>query len=291
VRKEVFKKFLTTEYAYITPKGEPLCWPVTPYWNESESRPAIATGLAYPNKADYAKSNPKVALLYSDPKGSGMTDPPRVLVQGDAIVFDQDLQENADRYVQEIRSRFPIARLALNNLTVKWLDFYIPRLWVEIVPRSIQELPPPMPPSSGSTPAPGESALSPADSLNLKRTVEDFDHAVLTTIDDDGYPSPRKVEVSWNEGSLSVGGSHADGPACITFHRHSLGAVRLEAHLVRGEIEEGRFKPRRLVGFFGNGFVFPLSVLPEAKRLRKRLKSELTRRGKVMPLLRIPDGR
>jgi hypothetical protein len=42
-------------------------------------------------KAFNVRRNPHVSLLFSDATGSGLTDPPMVLVQGDAAVSDQIL--------------------------------------------------------------------------------------------------------------------------------------------------------------------------------------------------------
>ena len=58
----------------------------------------MTTGLGYPKKAKDARANPKVAMLFSDPTGSGLDDPPQVLVQGTADVDDRDLDANRERY-------------------------------------------------------------------------------------------------------------------------------------------------------------------------------------------------
>lgn len=282
---EIFRSFIAAEYAYLTPKGEPLCWPVTPYWQSSGVH-AIATGLAYPNKADYAKRNPKVALVYSDPNGSGLDHPPVIQVKGEAAVLDDDIQENTDRYVKELRQRFAVARMALNNFTARFLDFYLPRLWVEITPTSITEQAgieaPPRSPASIA------GALAQEESAALERAVRTFGDAVVTTVDNEGFPSPSREIVAFEDGAVIFGGDERRGPACLTFHRHSLGGTRFEAHMARGSADGNTFVPRRLVGFFGNGVVFPLSVLPDVGRLRRRLREELAKRGKEMPKLRVP---
>ena len=33
-----------TEFAYLTPRGEPLCWPVTPYWYPDRGVLGVSTG-------------------------------------------------------------------------------------------------------------------------------------------------------------------------------------------------------------------------------------------------------
>ena len=76
-------------------KGEilwekPITWPVTPYYRPGDPCIDVTTGLGYPKKADDARANPLVSLLFSDPTGSGLQDPPIVLVQGSADVDDRE---------------------------------------------------------------------------------------------------------------------------------------------------------------------------------------------------------
>lgn len=310
---EVFEKFVAAEYAYFTPRGAPLCWPVTPYWYPERGVLAVATGLAYPNKADYAKRNPKVSFLFSDPTSSGLHDPPEILVEGNATVLEDDIQANTDRYVGELRSKFPVARFGLNPVSVRLLDFYLPRLWVEITPiritisttsaRKVIGRPPASysarfasdSESKRDEIAPRRPALSPRELAALRRTVEEFESAVLTVPGTDGYPVAKRIEPRFEDETLTLPFDDLENVPCrasVTFHRHRFGGTRFEAYMVRGNISrrdsETVFRPTRLVGFFGNGLIFPLSVVRSVPRLRRRLKKELQRRGKQMPVLRVP---
>ena len=74
-----FRAASITEFAYLTPRGEPLCWPVTPYWYPDRGILGISTGLGYPNKAYYARRHPRVAALFGS-----------TLLQGDALVLDDE---------------------------------------------------------------------------------------------------------------------------------------------------------------------------------------------------------
>src|SRR5438270_12780538 len=76
----------STEYAALTPRGEPLCWPVTPFWYPERNVLGVATGLAYPNKAHYARRRPRVAALFAGTAGRST----EVLLQGEAVVLDGD---------------------------------------------------------------------------------------------------------------------------------------------------------------------------------------------------------
>jgi hypothetical protein len=54
--------------------------PTTPFVEGGAGSLDVSTGLAFPAKAERARRNPKVCLLYADPVGSGLADPPVVLV-------------------------------------------------------------------------------------------------------------------------------------------------------------------------------------------------------------------
>ena len=71
----VFDRFITTEYTTIDRRGQPITWPVTPYYSPGGGCIDLTTGLGYPKKADDAAANPKVALLFSDPHGSRPREP------------------------------------------------------------------------------------------------------------------------------------------------------------------------------------------------------------------------
>ena len=54
-----------------------------------EKRFTITTSIALAQKAFNVRRNPRVSLLFSDPTVSGLTNPPAVLVQGDAVSPDE----------------------------------------------------------------------------------------------------------------------------------------------------------------------------------------------------------
>jgi hypothetical protein len=101
----VTHQFQTCEYASISGKGEPITYPMLPFVSPDGRTFDVATGLTYPAKAERARRNPKVALLYSYPRGSKLADTPTVLVVGRAAVRDQDLQDNTNRYINGLKER------------------------------------------------------------------------------------------------------------------------------------------------------------------------------------------
>ena len=80
--RECFSRFITTEYTTIDSRQQPITWPVTPYYTPGGPTIDLTTGLGYPKKADDAKRNPRVALLFSDPTGSGVTSGTRCWCRG-----------------------------------------------------------------------------------------------------------------------------------------------------------------------------------------------------------------
>src|SRR5215217_1744329 len=82
----MLKECYTCEFTTVNSKGQPMTWPSVPYYNTEEGRIVIAVSIAFPIKAYNARKHPQVSMLFSDPTGSGLTDPPAVLVQGEATV-------------------------------------------------------------------------------------------------------------------------------------------------------------------------------------------------------------
>ena len=290
-----FRAASITEFAYLTPRGEPLCWPVTPYWYPDRCVLGISTGLGYPNKAYYARRHPRVAALFGS-----------TLLQGDAVVLDDDLQANTDRYIREMREKFLSARFGLNSISVRLLDFYLPRLWIEISPvrvvaeGSVEEKRRPAKKNDHTSPSPPR--LAPGPHLDaLLRWVRRTTPAVVALVGADGYPVITRIGVAEGpDGTVELESAPGTGPAALTFHTQGLGGVRLDALMARGRVEASdgvvRFVPRRVVGFLGREpdtrpsflSIFPLSQFPRAGAFRETLRVELTRRGEAPPLLRVP---
>lgn len=128
---------LTCYYASLTRSGRPITWPVTPYVNDDRRSIDVSTGLVYPAKAERARVNPKVALLFSDAVGLTLEAPPTVLVLGMAAVRDADLQANTDRYVERSFRKLPAALRKVPWQVLKAQAWYLTRMWIEIVPLRI----------------------------------------------------------------------------------------------------------------------------------------------------------
>ena len=82
--QQVFDSFATTAYTTVDSRGQPVCWPATPSYEPGAPCIDVRTAPGDRDDAADARENPKVALLFAEPEGSGMADPPQVLVQGTA---------------------------------------------------------------------------------------------------------------------------------------------------------------------------------------------------------------
>ena len=136
--QQVFARFVTTEYTTVDSRGRPICWPVTPYYRPGDQCIDVTTGLGYPKKANDARANPRVALLFSDPTGCGVEHTPQVLVQGTADVDDRDLDANRERYRRELVEKLPATKSQLPPRFLERLFFwYFTRVYLHVRPERV----------------------------------------------------------------------------------------------------------------------------------------------------------
>lgn len=77
-----FRAYRTCEFSTVARDGTPVTWPTVAIFQPDEGRFIVGTSIGQNRKALNVRREPRVALLFSDPTGSGQTDPPTVLVQG-----------------------------------------------------------------------------------------------------------------------------------------------------------------------------------------------------------------
>lgn len=317
---QLLERAITVEYTSLTHSGRPVMVPVTPYAGSGRRTLDISTGVTYPAKAERARRNPRVCLLFADAVGSGLTDAPVVLVQGVATVRDADLQANTDRYVRLTLAKLPAAYRGVPRLLLRRLPAYFARIWVEVTPMRMwwwrsktldQEpnrwvapeetaAPPSDPAPPGRQPPPWRDA--PQDWRTVARhALANPDHADLAWVGRDGWPYSIPIE-QVDEGvhgwHLKLGTHLPDaprGPACLTFHTHPASFTEQENHTFVGEISPSDagyiFHSERVLGDFslkGNRFVRTAGFLGRVRRLHTRLEQEATRRGQPVPVVNLP---
>jgi hypothetical protein len=311
---------VTTEYASLTRDGRPITVPLTPY--PGATTLDVSTGLTYPAKAERARRDPRVALLFADPVGTGLDEPPVVLVQGLATVRDQDLQAGTDRYVRESMAKLPAAYEGTPWFLLRRSAWYFARIWIEVTPLrltwwdrgrldaepSVWTAPPGtiVPPSDpappGGTPPPWQPG--PPDWRLGADRAERLGLPDVTLVGADGWPLPlpgRSVErvddgflVTLPAGTPPTAALPA--PACLTFHMHAerfagqenVTLVGTAAYVGAGR-DRVHVRIERALGDFslpGGRVRRTRASLSAGRRLERRLAQEAARRGQPVPVVR-----
>ena len=320
----MFERSVTVEYASLTRTGRPVTVPTTPYVNASGLTIDLSTGLTYPAKAERARRDPRVGLLFADAVGSGIADPPVVLVQGLATVRDSDLQANTDRYVQLSMEKVPEATKGMPPFLLRRLAWYYARIWIEVTPlhvrwwpsRNLEEpartwnapegtaAPLSDPAPSGTQPsawlAPPASWHAAAHEAGRLATHD------VTAVDVNGFPLSLPVmrsELIDDGFRLTLGGAAPPmetGPACLTMHWHPERFTGQENRTIIGTLEpparpaDGvHFRAERALADWslaGGRPGIALSFLSKGRRLAPRLATEAQRRFQPVPTVRLLDG-
>jgi hypothetical protein len=309
----VFDRFITTEFTTIDAAGQPITWPLTPYYRPGDPCIDVTTGIGYPKKANDARANSKVAMLFSDSTGSGLDDPPMVLVQGTADVDDKDLDANRARYEKETVEKLPAVKdMSPPDFFKRFFTWYYARIYVHVRPERVYTWPgcdvsrePQLwdahleevrsghdeePESPQAQPEGGSAAWD----ERLEELGRLHRSAAVSFVAPDGFPFSIRVPVSvdsserliWIDAE-PVGVPMAPGLACVAAHDHDERFTYQRNFQVRGDLVErdGRWavRPHKLVG----GFELPPGSLlsrlrlnyAKTTRFRKVAKRELARRA------------
>jgi Pyridoxamine 5'-phosphate oxidase len=310
--QQVFETFVTTELTTVDGRGQPITWPVTPYYRPGGDCISFTTGLGYPKKANDAARNPQVSMLFSDPTGSGLQRAPMVLVQGVASVDDEDLDANRERYIREAAEKLPSGPSEGPPESMRRLfNWYFTRIYVHVRPERVYIWPdgdgsrePELLDShmeevrSGHDEEPDvdlplPEGGKPAWDRRIEELGPAYDTAVLSFVAPDGFPFSVRVPVAADrrtrmvhiEGDMT-GAPLQPGLACIAAHAHEENLDWQRNFHVRGDlVEHGdgwALVPHRMVG----GFELPSSSLQrlamnfrKVRRFRKVAKRELAKRG------------
>jgi hypothetical protein len=274
--RDVFGRFVTCEYTTVDRRGQPITWPVNPYYEPDDICIDLSTGLGYPKKANDARANPKVALLFSDPTGCGIEDAPAVLVQGTADVDDRDLAANRERYAREWPRKLPGMDRMLPPKPVRGLfNWYFTRIYVHVRPERVFVWPeqdfarePQLldshmeevrsalqgdPPLAGTLRGDEEpdaelarpDASEPVWDERMEQLGGEYEHPVLSLVAPDGFPFSVRVPVELDRDARrvriegeAIGAPLQSGLACLTAHEHAEDFSWQRNFQVRGDLEE-----------------------------------------------------
>lgn len=310
---ECFERFITTEFTTIDSRQQPITWPVTPYYSQGAPSIDVTTGLGYPKKADDARRNRHVALLFSEPTGSGVESAIQVLVQGTAEVDERDLTANRKRYAEESVIKLPATKDMHPPKFMQGLfAWYYTRIYIKVRPERVfvwahgdLSQPPEILGShleevrSGHSEEPAEPHAPVAggaiawdariDELGSRHRT-----AVLSWVGPDGFPLAVRVPVALDRASRRVdlgpapaGLPMTDGLACLTAHTHAPDFTWQENFQVRGDLIAGgdgwSLAPHKLVG----GFEVPRSTIGRYRSFISKhwrfYKTARARRGRSGP--------
>ncbi|MHB8594009.1 MAG: pyridoxamine 5'-phosphate oxidase family protein [Acidimicrobiales bacterium] len=318
----VFERSITAEFASLTRTGAPITVPTTPYVGNDGCTLDVSTGLTYPAKAERARRDPRVCLLFADPVGSELERPPVVVVQGLATVRDSDLQANTDRYVQLRAEKLPDATKGQPRWALHRMAWYYARIWVEVTPLHIRWWPtrdldqpcgewnaPEGTAAALSDPAPPgrqpSAWIAPPDSWRpvAQDAMDRLGLCDLTVVGPNGFPLCLPVvgvELVEDGLRLRIGPGAPPigrGSACITWHQHAERFTGQENRTLVGTAEpDGDVVALRVEraladwSIAGNRARVAVGFLRKGRTLARRLREEAARRGQVVPTVRLPGG-
>jgi hypothetical protein len=312
--QQVFDRFITTEVTTVDRRGQPITWPLTPYYQPGDPCIDVTTGLGYPKKAHDARANPKVAMLFSDPTGSGLDGAPHVLVQGTADVDDRDLDANRERYKREIVQKLPATQRGMPpKVFERLIGWYLTRIYIHVRPERIyvwSDGDPGREPRLFDThleevrsghdeepdvTLPGTAGGATAWDDRVEELGANYPEGVVSLVAPDGFPFSVRVPVEVDRaaqrlrlGGAPVGVPWQPGLACVTAHDHAPDFTWQRNFQVRGDLveEDGAWAviPRKLLGGFELPPGGPVSRarlnMEKMRRFRKTAKRELAARGR-----------
>jgi hypothetical protein len=259
---------------------------------------AVTTALGMPRKANEARRNPRVALLFSDATGAGIDRPAMVLVQGSARVDDADLGANRRRYRADTAAK-PSGPLAAP--VADRFDWYFTRIYIEIrperalvwrgstaVPDVLGSLP------ETAAPAPGDYGGIARPNRRIAEIGRRYDTAVLSAIGPAGYPFSVRLPMTADRRGRSIA-IHAEptgidlrpGPVCVTAHDHDPELRWARNFQVRGDLLRDAHGwlvvPHRVVDGFElpptGSLVRAIANIPKIRRFRRTAARERSSRS------------
>lgn len=137
-------EFRSCELSTIARDGTPVTWPTAPFFEPEKRRFLVTSSVALAQKTFNIKRDPRVAMFFSNPTGSGLVSPPAVLIQGDAEVSPALAQPDDERFDWMSRLMFERQPIGVTMLGAvrgpvrNLADWYCWRIFIYIHPRRIR---------------------------------------------------------------------------------------------------------------------------------------------------------
>lgn len=253
---EVLADVRVLELATLGRNGGPRLRPMAGAWDPESQRIIITTPLAYAQKVREVRRNNRVAVLFSDFTGSGLSGRGPVLVQGfaeapDIVAAPQDLPE----YWRELLRRTPgMADEFASEEARAAMDWYYLRLPVFVTPQWVHELEPVV---AGGAAEPYPPQGAPV-SEQVKDALGRYPSAVFAAADERGHPYAIRALISEGEtdAELRVRPANAftgpGGPAGLLWHRHDGTPAEMLSLSVTGPVtgigRDWRLRAERIPG-------------------------------------------
>ncbi|GHB56657.1 hypothetical protein GCM10010347_28450 [Streptomyces cirratus] len=281
---DVLDAYRTCEFATLGRDGAPLAWP-TAVSRRQDGTLLLTTSLAFAQKALNVRRDGRVALLFSDPTGSGLDPAPQVFVGGRAQCPDKIMTgpRGAEDYWRTLFERQPHSRSYLSPPMRPLMHWYYLRLLITVTAEQVTVRPPvvapPRPRASGvlSGALPGAGLLA------------RYPTAVLAARDASGAPVLARTRPAPTQGGFAVDVppdcAVAAGPASLLVHRHDERLNGMHNALVRGELRQTAagwtLLPTTVVEPMGSGR--PADALRVLRHARRSTDRYLDRRGLRRP--------
>jgi hypothetical protein len=288
----VVDAYRTCELLTVTSSGVPIAWPTVSIYRPEDGTFLITTSIALPQKAFNIRKDPRVALLFSDPTASGLTDPPQVLVQGTAVCPDEVVTEvgpRADLWARLARRQPASKAYSANAISRRLFDWYYMRLLITVTPTAVRTRPALSAPEPLGTPASPTAGTDPC--ADVAGRLPAFRSAVLCGFDAAGAPTLIRVRPTAAPDGQSFtlrvpdGESLREGPASLLCHSHDEQLWNLRSFVAVGELSgagsDRRFVVQRVVP--GGAPLGPLGIVKMLWQLRGVAKRYLQRRGLARP--------
>jgi Pyridoxamine 5'-phosphate oxidase len=295
----VISEYRTCEFATVGRSGTPIAWPAVTLYRQDQGTFVITTSIGLPQKAYNVRRNPNVALLFSDPTGSGLRGMPQVQVTGVATCPDTVLTSprGLEEYWLRVFERQPIGRLyGSNPLGRALMGWYYRRLVITVAVTGVQTRPDVSTSEPLATAVPG---VTPDGVLAVaSRQFARYRSAVLAALDEQGNPCLIRLrpEIDADSGTflldLPSGEPVRSGPASLLCHSHDAKLWNLSSLVVVGRLEEqnGRWAltcDRYVPGMSRN----PLRALSMVRHCRQVSRGYLQRRQLPTPSVRWTEYR
>ena len=291
----IFDGYLTCEFATLAKDGTPLAWPTAPF-RQQDGTLLITTSIAFAQKALNVRRDGQVALLFSDPTGSGLDAPVQIFISGSARCSDLTTSPVAlEEYWSMLFRKQPSSRGYTLPVVRSLMDWYYMRLLITVTPECVVERPP------GSAARSAEALTAELPDLAVAwrrarraglpgvRELAAYPSAVLAARDAGGGIALARTVPQPAVGGYLVAAEPASdlahGPATLLVHRHDDKLSKMSYALVRGRISRTRtagdwlFDPDRVVRPAGN----PLRTLRAARQA-----SALYLRARSLPRPSVP---